>query len=91
MQFKSIITNYYFPIMPNVGLLCVDSMYSDSLSQRLSSLLVFLQRLGRLPADNLVVAVHWTRLSWLARVPVGIPESEWPQVQLAPDAKLRGI
>ena len=69
-------------------LLCVGSMHIDSLSQRLSALLLFLQNLGRL--DKLVVvAVQWAR--WLARVPVEIPGFERPQVQLVLHARLRGI
>ena len=90
------ITNYYFPIacpiLPNVELLCEGSMHTDSLSQRPSSLLMSLQKLGRLLLlGKLVVAVQWARLGWLARVPVEIPESERPQVQLALHARLRGI
>ena len=73
-------------------LLCVGSMHIDSLSQRLSSLLLFLQNLGRLLDKLVVVAVQWARwLGWLARVPVEIPGFERPQVQLVLHARLRGI
>ena len=73
-------------------LLCVGSMHTDSLSQRPSSLLMSLQKLGRLLLlGKLVVAVQWARLGWLAHVLVEIPESERPQVQLALHARLRGI